>query len=395
LAAEERDVLAQLSVFSGPFTTDAAEAVVVTSGERSTLEQLQTLRDRSLLRRVVVEGKACMRLFDSVRAYARSQLGDDENAILDRHADFFAARFSTTTDLMYGVKSATSIGDLVREHDDLIAAMKHALKNRPDVAARCAIVLARFISVRGPGWRGWDIITEIVGHLDRLSGFPELYARVLLAKGAFARKWFGRLDSQSELERAIEILEQLPLRALESEARCYLGALQIDSNQLEAGRAQIDIAYEMSEAAGHPVAMILCRGARARALFHAGQLNACVSAYEQTLAVPLDSARFEPRYRTARARARYELGDLAGAEADYAAALERQRAFDDRHYLPVTLLGLASLRLAQGQLDAAVDFAVEAQRRVVRAEFERLVGAPEMILGWAHLDAGQLDEGRQ
>ncbi|MEM7677053.1 MAG: AAA family ATPase, partial [Myxococcota bacterium] len=390
----ERNVLAQLSVFAGPFTTEAVEAVVVTSGP-STLELLQTLRDRSLLRRVVVEGRACMRLFDSVRAFARTQLGDAEGAILDRHADFFADRFASTTDLMYGVQGTMSIGDLVREQDDLIAAMKHALQRRPDVAARCAIVLARVISVRGPGWRGWDIIMGMAAHIERLASYPELHARLLIAKGAFARKWFGRLDSRSDLEQAVEILEQLPLRALESEARCYLGALQIDSNELEAGRAQIDIAFDMSEADGHPVAVTLCRGARARALFHSGQLAASVRAYEETLAVPLESQRFDARYRTARARARYELGDLSGAEADYLTALERQRAFDDRHYLPVTLLGLASLRLAQAQLESAVEFAVEAQQRVVHAEFERMIGAPEMLLGWTHLDAGRIDEGRR
>ena len=398
LSSQERAVLSQLSVFAGPFTVQAAEAVVRIEGPVSTLDLLQALRERSLLRAAGEEGSRCVRLFDSVRAFARAHLGEQEQAVLDRHALFFADRFEASTHVMFGLPGEVTLANLEREQDDLLAAMSNALDCAPEVATKCAIVLARIFAVRGPGWLGWDVLERVVSRTRTLESRPDLLARVLIARAAFARAWLGRTDLQDELYEALAILRRSPLQPLESEARGYLGVLLTESGHHDAGQVEIARALEMAEADdNNPVGETLCRGAWAMHCFERGHFADCVRAYDRTLASPGASAstRMTARYRTSRARAQFERGHLDEARDDYEEALALQTDIDDRLYLPVTLLGLAGLHLTLRDRAVALEFAKDAELRVRRSGFHRFRCAPSVVLGWIYLDTGELDAARK
>jgi predicted ATPase/class 3 adenylate cyclase/Tfp pilus assembly protein PilF len=97
LSGTERSALAQLSVFEGGFTIDAAEAVLelpTLDGPAVSLDVLQALVDKSLVQRV-----AAVRfgLLVSVQEYAAERLhesADGANAAERRHAAYYSSRES-------------------------------------------------------------------------------------------------------------------------------------------------------------------------------------------------------------------------------------------------------------------------------------------------------------
>jgi predicted ATPase/DNA-binding winged helix-turn-helix (wHTH) protein len=94
LSHRDREVLANLSIFVGPFTIAAARSVA----GRSELDipdvdrALVSLTDKSLLAVSVVHGIAYFRLLDTTRAYAQMKLNEsgDQGRVARRHAQYYS-----------------------------------------------------------------------------------------------------------------------------------------------------------------------------------------------------------------------------------------------------------------------------------------------------------------
>ena len=121
LEADEQRLLRQLSVFAGPFTLEAADAV---SGG-SARDGLSALVDRSLVQLDDATVPACYRYLETVKAYGRALLAHhgDEDAVRDRHLEYFAAVAGEAETAVVGRDQAEWLARLDREHDDLRSAL--------------------------------------------------------------------------------------------------------------------------------------------------------------------------------------------------------------------------------------------------------------------------------
>ena len=82
LAPSERDLLKRLSVFVGPFSSEAAHAVATNSAisDTSLAEELESLVEKSLLSTSVDQGRPQYRLLVMTRAYAAKKLIEDNES---------------------------------------------------------------------------------------------------------------------------------------------------------------------------------------------------------------------------------------------------------------------------------------------------------------------------
>src|SRR4029078_9921200 len=93
LGAREQVLLRRLSVFSGSFSLDAAEAVCVGDplDAEDILAGVTALVDRSLVYMIAGDGIARYQLLETVRQYSCEQLRDagEAGSIERRHAGYF------------------------------------------------------------------------------------------------------------------------------------------------------------------------------------------------------------------------------------------------------------------------------------------------------------------
>lgn len=94
LTEPERRVLRRLSVFVGPFTSEAAEVVAgERSGETHVVEAVDSLVSKSLVSAVTADGVTRFRLLETTRVYALEKLEEsgEKQAIALRHAEYLAS----------------------------------------------------------------------------------------------------------------------------------------------------------------------------------------------------------------------------------------------------------------------------------------------------------------
>lgn len=174
-----RDVFAQLSVFTGPFSPAAARAVV----GRAPAEidrAVRSLAAHHLLAVQRVAGRVLLRLLRTVRELAREDLvsAGHAPAVAARHREWFAGLWRDAP------LSDALIEHLGQHYEDYIEAMTGALGlGLDDLAADVATALCRrwlFIEARGPGLE-WTATL-----LARPGITAQQRARLQIARGAFA-----------------------------------------------------------------------------------------------------------------------------------------------------------------------------------------------------------------
>jgi non-specific serine/threonine protein kinase len=203
LGEDARALFAQLAVFAGGWTIDAAEAVC---GRDAILDRLAGLVDRSLVTaEASASGAVRYRLLEVLRQYAGERLIDSGHgpAARDRHANFFLALAQNAEAELVGADQIGWLSRLAREHDNFRAALDWLLQRRDAEGV---------LGLAGALWRYWracDHLREGRGWIEKglelvnASGAPVLVptrARALFAAGALAlfqgdaeaaRGWFA------------------------------------------------------------------------------------------------------------------------------------------------------------------------------------------------------------
>ncbi|MDQ6648802.1 MAG: winged helix-turn-helix domain-containing protein [Actinomycetota bacterium] len=133
LAGAEAKVFAQLAVFAGGCTLEAAESVcfVDTPGpgiDDEVLAAVAALLDKSLLVRERRDGTARFRMLETVREYALERLvrSGDETLLRQRHAAYFAQRVERDAVKIHGEFDAGVITRFDRDCDNFVAALAWA-----------------------------------------------------------------------------------------------------------------------------------------------------------------------------------------------------------------------------------------------------------------------------
>ncbi|MCE7989508.1 MAG: hypothetical protein DYG89_50800 [Caldilinea sp. CFX5] len=194
LADEERVAFAQLSVFRGGFTRDAAHQVAGVS-----LKQLNALMDKSLLayRRTVDRYV----IHELLRQYGAEQLVSQGEAphVQRRHAYYFLALVESANLELRGPRQKEQLDRIESELDNLRAALAVTLSQEPPLALALAAAL-------GPFWRrrygseGYQWVTAALAADPKLS---PLRAKALMFGGALARLNGERAQARSWLQESV------------------------------------------------------------------------------------------------------------------------------------------------------------------------------------------------
>ncbi|MCC6734889.1 MAG: hypothetical protein IT534_02030 [Bauldia sp.] len=226
-----KQLLASLSVFSGGWDIEAAEAVCPDAGGVDVLEGLALLVDHSLVRRSEAAGEVRFEMFPTIREFAREQAaiaGDDE-AMLARHARHYLGVVETAAKHLFGDEQRKWLDRLEREHDNLRAAIAWATqKPEPETAIRLGFCCWRFWQMRGyldearmrlaaMDAARWTLAADVRGRLaEALGGVAYWQADYAAAAGYYAEALdlWRRAGNEDEIANAIYNLtftEILPL----------------------------------------------------------------------------------------------------------------------------------------------------------------------------------------
>jgi predicted ATPase/DNA-binding XRE family transcriptional regulator len=150
LSEPERVVFRRLSVFSGGFSLEAAEAVSANEGD--VLNHLGRLVEQSLVRVEPNEAKTRYGMLEPVRQYAleRLQESDEEEQARTRHASYFVALAERAQPQLWKTDQLEWLDLLESESDNLRAALSWTVeRGHGEVGLRLSVALQRFWSVRG------------------------------------------------------------------------------------------------------------------------------------------------------------------------------------------------------------------------------------------------------
>lgn len=166
LSDDAKVLFAQLSVFAGGFTLEAAEVISQHDGMLfDVLDSLMELRNQSLLRNVAAPGMQEERLsmLESVREYAAEKLTDKD--VYLRHAQYYCDWAQGHADALRTDDEAAAMGAVEVEIDNLRSALHWAEKNDALLCAHLALALHHPLYLRGH-WEetitnlrnGWDAL---------------------------------------------------------------------------------------------------------------------------------------------------------------------------------------------------------------------------------------------
>ncbi|QSQ23373.1 cyclase [Pyxidicoccus parkwayensis] len=218
----EQTALACCSVFSGGFTLEAAEAVMVLPDDAPVLEVLESLRAKSLLRVLEPEdpgGERRLGQYESIRQYAAAKLRElgGAEALAQRHADWYLAVARGLRERVRSPGGAEALRQLALERENLLSVCDNGLRVMPatpasvERALEALVVLEPEVVTRGP-------VSLLLARLDSalaLAGTvavsPRLLAESLAARGRVMLE-AGHLDqAREDLEAARIALKGLGL----------------------------------------------------------------------------------------------------------------------------------------------------------------------------------------
>jgi predicted ATPase/DNA-binding SARP family transcriptional activator len=312
LGVREQGLLAQLSVFAGTFSLEAAEAVC----GAGVLGLLSGLVDKSLV--VSTKRQAAVRyhLLESIREYAAERLTDVE--VRRRHAEtFLAIARQAVPELQTG--SAARLDTLDADYDNIRTALAWSLEREPE-----AIALPLAAAFR---WY-W-------------------YYRILWSEGL------------SWLERVLERSSAAPSHD-RTAALTVAGTLAFYRGDLEAARPRLEEAERIWRSLGDERQLALCLAALAQLLASSGELEAAADrAVEAVALARANSSPWEVGYCLTNAAAfvAQRLGQLE--EADRALEEAESLWAPTRHPLgyPFVLNARALLAVRRRDYTAAARFA--------------------------------------
>jgi len=212
LEEAERILLRRLSVFSGGWTLEAAQAVASDDqlDEFDVFDKLEQLINKSLVNvEQLPNGEVRYNMLESIHQYARDRLfeaGEGE-AIRNRHAEYFVAFGEHASKALEGPDMLVWLERLLQDADNANAVRDWALESRLDLALRMTGVsnlLLRywFFSPEGKHWLEQVVgQTRIHPEVESNAEYQRGLARAVIALGAAT-------FSRGETTKARAILEE-------------------------------------------------------------------------------------------------------------------------------------------------------------------------------------------
>jgi len=359
LSDAEKSTLAQLSVFEGGFTLEAAEAVLdlsVLDKAHWAVDMVQQLVDKSFVRRlndtrfdllVGVQEYAAEHLSTPGRVAGGGQMAERSGHA--RHAEWYAQ-------LAY--RSAQP-GDS-HELGNLVAACRRMVRAADGQRASRVLQAAwRILEATGPFGMGVELALQalVIPGLD-----DRARARIDCVAGA-AMDATGRVsEAHRHLEAANEAADRANDQEVAGASRVALGRLHASQSRFDHASVCYRDALALSSAIGDRSLQCRALNGLGSIADELGRADEAAAHYESALdcAKATGDLRWLGLLRGNLGSLMFTLGRLEAAQAHYHEALDDLRRFGDRYGTGNALCNLGAVYQLSGRLDEAIERLEEA-----------------------------------
>lgn len=402
LSASEKSALAQLAVFRGGFSVEAATAVVVAGTQPGApwfVDVLHGLCESSLVATVaaaVGEDELRYGIYETVREYIfeKEDLGSLIDAAKVRHLEYYR---SVARQVVYGGHSprGTQVKLLLSDVDNLIAAFGFAdTENNIDAKLVIAAALQQPLLSRGPVSVLSDLLDGSIADAESAQTESRALAAALVSRSCVAIQMGNRSQGLGDAQRALAVAKRQRSRWLEGRALSCCGMLLSETNPTQAEeklQEALGIQRELSDLDGQGLTL----GVLGRIALERVRINDARQYYRRAIAtvngdlapardalLQLDLARLEQRAGCfVEARLRFRMAYETLKEMG-----DRRRQGDVEACLASVAIDLARHEDAEGHLEQAL--------RIYRGRGDAEGEADALtLLGLACVAAGDPAEG--
>jgi predicted ATPase/DNA-binding CsgD family transcriptional regulator len=269
----EQAMWRRVSVFSGSFDLDAAEAICAAG--RVTPGQIADLIDALVAKSILLregQGTARYRLLDTIRELGLTKLRGrgDERALRRRHRAYYAALAARQE--AFGPRRAEWIAALDADHENLRAALAFSLSEPGEAAAGAKIAcdLWRYWETHGHLTEGRRVLAEFLDRLDQAC--PDRL-RALWSAG-FLAQFQGDIPAATRLlETCLSEARQAGDVSAEAWASSFLGWDVYYDGDIDQGHALARTALRLHREVGDHVGVVM-------ALMQIGYIHLCAGEAE-------------------------------------------------------------------------------------------------------------------
>jgi predicted ATPase len=289
LEETERVLLARLSVFSGAWTIEAAEAVGTIDGDLDTLATLSSLVAQSLVRADPPDpGGLRFRMLDAIRAYAGERLAErrESQATNERLAAYLIDLVWELRDALQGPEHRSAAERLDRERDEIRSAIEGAL------ATDHARTVARLLTPLFTYWWSRGLLTmthelaEKAAALPSASDLAPYDAALLLGVRGMSMVMVGQVvEAEPLLRRTVDIATTLENARLCGYAQLGLGWILRNDIPDQHACSYLDRAADAFRAAADHWGLAVAIAARGNYALLSGDLAGAQRRHAEALAV--------------------------------------------------------------------------------------------------------------
>jgi predicted ATPase/transcriptional regulator with XRE-family HTH domain len=209
LSVEEQKLFASLSVFSGGFMLEAAEAIFPrTAAERPVADLVTLLLDKSLIQRVLDESdEPRFTMLVTIQEFARTRLREmgEETEVRNGHLTYFLALAEKGDAEIRGPNQVEWLNRLNAMRDNLRAASDWAIETgQTETALQMARKLHWFFFVRGDHTEGRQWLRRVLA-LPEAAEYPGLHAQALTQIAHHTWLQIGSMEAKPFIDQALHI----------------------------------------------------------------------------------------------------------------------------------------------------------------------------------------------
>jgi predicted ATPase/class 3 adenylate cyclase len=387
LPENERVLLRRLSIFSGGWTLEAAEAVC-SGGEVEDweiLDLLSHLVDKSLVISEELNANARYRILESIRQYSRDRLLDAEEAstLGEKHFHHYLEMAEIAEPGLQGPDQKLWLEHLEQEHDNFRAALQWRRTGNvdPEEGLRMAGALWRFWYVRGYISEGRERLMTALSQSP--TNLTVSRAKALNATANLAIIHADYTAARHLLEEARDIQSRLGDRTGLGVTLNGLGLAAWRQGHMEEAIAFFEQSIEVKRETGNKLGVAYTLNNLANIALARKDYEAAEQVYQEALtiyqavndvsgvALTMGNMALVARYRGENSIARERLEE----------ALRLFRELQDLRGVAHSLANLAEVTLREGELDLGIERLCESMR--LRRELGDRHGIAETLEGCA------------